>query len=206
MPWDAFGSHQNLIGKANNENSDVETMECIKARDKKLFHLWRDLCSFATLCNLASQSANKLPPNTFSELLISALYRLLSLSYPKDIPCEALRLGMVSLTAYVFFQWRGIRQRLDGLDAEFQRAVRRLAASSHDKMPVAVRFWLVTLSEVLSAREEDMELQEICSLMKQLKITSERDAISVLKTVVWIDSIHIVRLRSILQHISSGEN
>lgn len=201
MPWDAFGSHQSLMGKASNNTSDLEILELIKAMDKKLFHVWQDLVSFAKLCNLASQSASKLPPNTFSELLISALYRLLSLSYPNDITCEALRLGMISFATHVFFQWRGIRQRLDSFDAEFQEAVRRLSESSHNTMPAALFFWLVTLSGILSAGQEDTKLQDIHRMIKQLKITSERDATSILKTVMWIDSIHTGSLKNILPQI-----
>lgn len=203
MPWDAFDSHQNLMGKASNNNNDAESLDFIKTKDKKLFRVWQNLVSFAHVCNLASQSTSKLPPNTFSELLISALYRLLSLSYPNDTTCEALRLGMISFATHVFFQWRGIRQRLDSFDAEFQDAVRRLAEqSSHNTMPAALFFWLVTLSGILSAGQEDTKLlQDIHRIIKQLKITSESDATCILKRAMWIDAIHTARLKKILEQL-----
>ncbi|KAF4999234.1 hypothetical protein FGRMN_2598 [Fusarium graminum] len=94
ISWNPYVSSKGLIRgmkKAAKRNGVIGAF--IKTLDPRLSNVWKDLDEFATLSNLASQTGLKLQPNTFSEIMVSIFYRLLTLSYPESPLANALRLA-----------------------------------------------------------------------------------------------------------------
>lgn len=48
------------------------------------------------------QTTRKLSPDTYNEMTISILYRLMNLSYEEDILLEAIRIGLPIFSSSIF--------------------------------------------------------------------------------------------------------
>ena len=160
----------------------------IKSLDPRLANVWKDLHEFSTLSNLAYQTDRKLQPNTFSEIMISILYRLVALT-PEHLVENAIRLGMMVFTASVFFRWRDMKQRQAYLDGSFRDALGELRKVSVQP-PRPVLLWLLVLWEInINGDECDEFLDWTCEVLRDLEISSWDGIRGVLKTVVWIDCL-----------------
>ncbi|KAK5998039.1 hypothetical protein PT974_00409 [Cladobotryum mycophilum] len=138
LSWEPFIWDGGLIGGSSKfvgTNEDVSVF--IKTLDEKMINIWNDLREFAWISNLA-QTTYKLQPNTFSEIMVSVLYRLLNFSFPEGPILEAMRLAMTVFAAGIFFQWRGIRQRLSCLDDDLQGTLLKLKTSEICAPPMLI--------------------------------------------------------------------
>ena len=174
--------------KATKRN--IDTTAFVKTLDIRLANVWKDLEEFSMLSNLASQTGGKLQPNTFSEIMVSILYRLLALSFP-DSPLEdAIRLGMMTFTASIFFRWRGMKQRQAYLDNSFKEALAKLKKAPA-QLPQALNLWLLVLwnANVADDPGQDIFSEWTIKVVRSLDIGSWTDAHDILKTVIWIDCL-----------------
>lgn len=174
--------------RANKRNSNISVF--IKTLDPRLSNVWRDLEEFSTLSNLASQTGRKLQPNTFSEIMVSILYRLLALSYPTSPVENALRLGMMAYTASIFFRWREMKQRQAFLDDSFRGALvelRKGGVRPSDTMLL----WLLVLWKITVSDDSDHDVfsEWTFEVLHGLEVKSWNGVRDVLKTVVWIDCL-----------------
>jgi hypothetical protein len=190
ISWNPYLSAQGLIrgmGKVRKRTDSVN--EFIRALDPRLANVWRDLEDFSTLSNLASQTDRKLQPNTFSEIMVSLLYRLLALA--SDAPLEnAVRLGMAMFAASIFFRWRDMKQRQAYLDDSFRNALAGLRETAV-RQPSAVLLWLLVLWETNVAERSgsDEFLEWTVEVLRDVEIDSWDGMRAVLKTVIWIDCL-----------------
>ncbi|KAL7922559.1 hypothetical protein ACQKWADRAFT_292786 [Trichoderma austrokoningii] len=190
IPWRSFVDH-GLIGKSKEvttENKDVS--RTLSALDKRLANIWIDLKEFSQICNLASQTTHKLSPNIFSEIMISIYYRLLSLQFEEDPAAEAIRVAMMAFGAGIFFQWRGIRQRLAYLDSLSQISLLNLR-KSHNSLPPLFILWLlmVQISAFSQLPGNDLRLW-LDETVSQLHISDWKQGRQMLKSVMWINYSH----------------
>ncbi|KAH6958214.1 hypothetical protein DER45DRAFT_213491 [Fusarium avenaceum] len=201
MSWNPYISSQGLtrgMKKANKRNSKVAAF--IKTLDPRLSNVWRDLEEFSTLSNLASQTGRKLQPNTFSEIMVSILYRLLALSYPSSPVENALRLGMMACTAAIFFRWREMKQRQAFLDDSFREALYELM-KAEVRPPDAVLLWLLVLWKITVSDDSrhDVFSEWTFEVLRGLEVKSWDGVRDVLKTVVWIDCLFDVSGRRVFE-------
>jgi len=160
----------------------------IKTLGPRLANVWKDLHEFSTLSNLAYQTDRKLQPNTFSEIMISILYRLVALN-PESPVENVIRLGMMTFTASIFFRWRDMKQRQAYLDGSFRDALTVLRKASVQP-PRAVVLWLLVLWEMnINGDGFDVFLEWTCEILRDMEIRSWDGIREVLKTVIWIDCL-----------------
>lgn len=133
--------------------------------------------------------------------MLSVLYRLLNLSFETGTVNEALRAGMLTFAASLYFQWQarnnGQDQFGEGLDVEL-----RALKSCSGVVPVPILFWLLmtwktTVSEETAEKEHVGYLDNIIKLMC---LGSWEDARNVLRRMIWIDRLYTTRGRSIVEN------
>ncbi|RTE73916.1 hypothetical protein BHE90_011668 [Fusarium euwallaceae] len=188
MSWDPYISSQGLIRGLKKVNIlETEATVFIKTLDKRLANVWKDLQEFAMLGNIAHQTSRKLQPNTFSEIMVSILYRLLALSFPESPIEDALRVGMIAFTAAMFFRWRSMNQRQQYLDDTFRETLSKLKEASAQP-PLIVLFWLLMVWTMTVSQhpEHDMFSKWMDNVLKDLGLSSWPDAQKTLKAVLWI--------------------
>ncbi|KAF5677628.1 hypothetical protein FHETE_1679 [Fusarium heterosporum] len=203
ISWNPYISSKNLIRgmkKAAKRNGVIATF--IKTLDPRLSNVWKDLDEFATLSNLASQTGRKLQPNTFSEIMVSILYRLLALSYPESPLANALRLGVMTFSATIFFRWREMKQRQIYLDDSFKGALLELKKSPVQP-PSALLLWLLVLWKTTGGNgpSDNVFSGWTCEVIRGLGIESWAGMRDVLKTVLWIDCLFDTPSRHIFEPI-----
>lgn len=187
ISWDAYVANIEVDTARKLALNDDAVSRFICTLDPKLVTVWKDLKEFSRLANLAVQTSYKLPPNRFSEIMVSILYRLLSLSFPDSPVEEALRLGTMTYAATVFFRWRTMRQRQEYLDRMFHSA---LKAARTSPVPPRIAFWLLVLWHSTSEDlNEDVLTAWLDEVMVQLSINENEQARQVLKAVMWIDCL-----------------
>jgi hypothetical protein len=191
ISWNPYISSQGLIRgmkKVTKRNSDIA--DFIKTLDPRLSNVWKDLEEFSTLSNLASQTGRKLQPNTFSEIVVSILYRLLALSHPASPVENVFRLGMMAYTASIFFRWREMKQRQAYLDNSFREALSELRKAKV-RPPGAVLLWLLVLWKITVSDDSNHDVfsEWTFEVLRGLGVESWDSVRDVLKTVVWIDCL-----------------
>lgn len=181
-----------LIGKSKEAPADNEDLaKTLSTLDKRLTNIWNDLKEFSQICNLASQTPHKLSPNVFSEIMISIYYRLLSLKFKDDPAAEAVRVAMMAFGSGIFFQWRGIKQRLAFLDNLSQTSLFNLRKSQTLLPPLFILWLLVVQLSAFSQLppENDLRLW-VDDIVSQLRISDWKQGRQMLKSVMWIDYCH----------------
>ncbi|KAI8723186.1 hypothetical protein NCS52_00173900 [Fusarium sp. LHS14.1] len=186
ISWDPYISSQGLIRGLKKVNiPETDATAFIKTLDKRLANVWKDLQEFATLGNLAHQTSRKLQPNTFSEIMVSILYRLLALSFPESPIEDALRFGMMAFAATIFFRWRSMNQRQSYLDDSFRDALSRLKEAP-SQPPLGVLFWLLMLWNITVFPEDHFFADWQHAVIQGLGLRSWSEGQKVLKSVLWI--------------------
>ncbi|KAL7896620.1 hypothetical protein HDV63DRAFT_395216 [Trichoderma sp. SZMC 28014] len=191
IPWRSFVDH-GLIGKSKEvPPANGVLSKFLSTLDERLINIWNDLREFSHICNLACQTPHKLSPNIFSEIMISIYYRLLSLKFDEDPVAEAVRVAMMAFGSGIFFQWRGIKQRLAFLDNLSQTSLSNLR-KSQTRLPPLFILWLLVVQ--LSAfshlpPKNDLRLW-VDEIASQLGISDRKQGRRMLKSVVWIDYCH----------------
>ncbi|RSM05333.1 hypothetical protein CEP52_006360 [Fusarium oligoseptatum] len=188
MSWDPYISSQGLIRGLKKVNIlETEATVFIKTLDKRLANVWKDLQEFAMLGNIAHQTSRKLQPNTFSEIMVSILYRLLALSFPESPIEDALRVGMIAFTAAMFFRWRSMNQRQQYLDDTFRETLSKLKDASAQP-PLSVLFWLLMVWTITVSQnsEQNVFSKWMDDILQDLGLSSWSDAQKTLKSVLWV--------------------
>lgn len=191
MPWRSFVDH-GLIGKSKGILADnEEVLRTLSTLDKRLTNIWNDLKEFSQICNLASQTPHKLSPNIFSEIMISIYYRLLSLKFEDDPVAEAIRVAMMAFGAGIFFQWRGIKQRLAHLDRLSQSSLSNLK-ESQIRLPPLFILWLLVVQISTFAHSPPVNNLRLWvdDTVSKLRISNSKQGRQMLKSVMWIDYCH----------------
>lgn len=191
IPWKPFIAHN----ERNCNTTETLTYkniisEFIETLDQRLVIIWKDLTEFSKICNLATQTSHKLAPNTFSEMMTSVLYRLLGLTY-QDPVAEAIRVGMMFFAAGIFFQWRGISQRLTYLGEISRKSLLDLRTSERQVPPLVI-LWLLVIqtSPIPQTLPADILTAWMKETISQLQISKLKQAHPMLKSVMWIEYLH----------------
>lgn len=123
--------------------------------------------------------------------MISIYYRLLSLKFENDPASEAIRVAMMAFGAGIFFQWRGIKQRLAFLDNLSQMSLLNLQKSQPQLPPLFTLWLLVVQISAFSQLPPVNHLRLwVDDVVSQLHISDWKQGRQMLKSVMWIDYCH----------------
>lgn len=196
IPWDPYIAEGQVFHRKTVQHlSENEISRFVATLDTRLVNVWNDAQEFCRLGNLAQQTNHKLSPNTFSEILASILYRLLSLSFPESHIEEAIRIGLMAFASAVFFRWRGLRQRQVYLEELFRGALQNLERS-RTKSHALVLFWLMMIWNTCvldcSSSPSDPFAPWLARTIEQSGLGCWQEARAILKPTVWLDFVNDV--------------
>lgn len=129
--------------------------------------------------------------NTFSDIITSILYRLLNLSF-KDSPLEeALRLGMTTFSAMIFYGNQILVGGLTCLSEAFDNALKTLQQSPTIASPM-VTFWLLMVRSIAFSANTGTSIYEIwlSEIIQLIPMSSWDQARQILNSIMWIDVLH----------------
>ncbi|MCJ1472564.1 hypothetical protein MMC13_001213 [Lambiella insularis] len=191
--WDCFVANRDLIQCKHYPHDTTIHAFAETVMDGKLYNVLRDLHAFSCLSNFAYQTTRKLSPELYNETMISILYRLTHLSFESDPFQEALRSGLLAVSAAIFMQRQFMGQSYDHLLDLYDGALYRLREATAIDIPVSILFWLTMLSHVVAHKElayEDWRHVWLDEAISHAGIGSWSQAREMLKSLVWIDFIH----------------
>jgi hypothetical protein len=147
------------------------------------------------MSNLAYQTTRKLSPDTYSEMMISILYRLLSLSFEEDSPQEAIRTGLLTFSSTIFLTRLYMKQPYPLLFNLFSSALSKLCQPGNFNMPRPIMLWLMILYHVVAFKQPSSDEWQSIWLSKAIFLTGISvwpEARRILKSVMWVDFVHDV--------------
>ncbi len=177
-----------------NEKAPLETpLDAISsASDERLINVWRDLRKFTQAVNLAFQVGGRVKIQTFQEIIISAQYRLLHLSYDQQDTHEVIRLGMLAIASTLFLGIHGAPAKYGYLTSQFRRSLQsseQLGTEEWSKLTLWLLF--AASSSVFGTSEDEGWLQERLVQVKTALGLSTWPAVrEVLKSHLWVDAIN----------------
>jgi hypothetical protein len=191
ISWEPY-----VAGLTSTKSAGIATVDkiqisaCIDSLDRRLVTVWEDLRHFSSISNLARQTGYRFPKSTFSEIMISILYRLLHLSLEESIIEEALRVAMIAFCAKIFCRWQVTRRRPDHFSDLFSNTLTKLKSRS-DEVPPALVFWLLMIwsVSVLTTPSINPHAVWLRQTTEVLSISSWDEARVLLKSMIWIESL-----------------
>uniref|UniRef100_A0A0B7JU75 Transcription factor domain-containing protein n=1 Tax=Bionectria ochroleuca TaxID=29856 RepID=A0A0B7JU75_BIOOC len=159
--------------------------------DYRLRIVREDLVEFCSMSNSASQRNQKLPRSTFSEILLSLIYRLLNLSFELDSAEETIRLGMLAYTSTMFLQWHNHMVEFYHLRCMLGATLRNLD-NENLGASLPVQLWLFFAWHMLQPPE--CEYRQLDIWLERLLCAGGLSAWSevrqLLRSTAWIDYIN----------------
>lgn len=152
-----------------------------------------DLHAFSCMINVASQASRKIRPETYNDIMISILYRLMSLGFDCDDMQEAIRLGMVCYCTTIFMQYRRAKHQYRRLFHTFDENLHHLRSRDGKQVPAPLALWLAILPDLAPGDEVIMPewrsewLREVLLLSG---IGAWMKAREMLGTVAWVGFMH----------------
>ncbi|KAK7224928.1 hypothetical protein V2G26_012931 [Clonostachys chloroleuca] len=185
--WDPYL----VISRAPQDANDETISRWITDNlEPRLCTIWEDLRQFRRMSIFANEANHKIPKDTFSELMVSLLYRLVNLSYDLDSPNEVVRLGMLGYVACIFLQW--------GKTAEFHHLRRMLGGTLKamypgiSDIPKPAILWLFLTWHLL--RPSEQEVRMLDGLLGSMSCNDTpliwSDVQGLLRSSVWIGHMH----------------
>jgi len=142
---------------------------------------------------MAYQTGGKFSPETYNEMMISILYRLMYLSFPGDKMQTLIQTALLAYCSTVFlirmYQANPYGRFKDLFSAELFEIFQLTSRS----MPGPVNFWLLMIYHVVACDDscstewQTAWLDETISLDREVTWT---DASTRLKSVMWVDFVH----------------
>lgn len=153
------------------------------------------------MSNVAYQTTRKLSRDTYSEMMISILYRFTHLSFSSDPLQEAIRVGLLVFASTIFMQRYFKGQSYDHLLEVYDNALLRLRESSFN-LPMPWILWLEILPHVAAHEEHslaDWRSVWLDQAILQAGIDSWSQACEILRSIAWIGFIHDQRGKQAFQ-------
>lgn len=165
----------------------------IDTLNPKLGNCCKDLHAFSCMSNLAYQTTRKLSPETYNEMMISILYRLMHLSFEEDLLQEAIRTGLLTFSSTLFLTRLHMNQPYEHLFNLYGSALLKLCQSTSIIVPQPVMLWLLVLYHVIAYEQPSPGDWQSVRLGEALSLTSVNtwpQAHEILKSVMWVDFVH----------------
>jgi hypothetical protein len=194
LAWDCYIANRGMI-RCSHEPYTSKIHAWVETLDAKLGNCWKDLHAFSCLSNLAYQTTRKLSPETYNEMMISILYRLMDLSFEDDILQEAIRLGLLTFSSTIFLARQYMQQPYERLYRLFGSALLKLCQSPSIVVPSPIMLWLLALYHVVAYKQPAPEDWQTVQFGKAISLTRVRKwpgAHELLKAVMWVGFVHDV--------------
>lgn len=215
IAWDCFIADRGLV-RCSHEPHEAQIHAFVDDMlDSRLGNCWKDIHAFSCLSNLAYQTTRKLSPESYNEMMISALYRLTHLSFDDNdnndnqILQEAIRIGLLTFCSTIFLTRHYMEQPYEHLFGLFSSALFKLLCQSAAatttpsisrtvQPPPPVMLWLMVLYHVVGInyrkeKEDDHNWQKVW-LNNVISLNNSVDAWpqahSILKSVMWVGFVH----------------
>jgi hypothetical protein len=138
ISWDCFIADHGLI-RCSHQPHDANVRSFAETTmDTRLHNTLRDLHTFSCISNLAYETTRKLSPDTYSEIMISILYRLTHLFFDNDPLQESIRTGLIAFSSAIFIQRDFMEHPYDRLLNIYSNALFRLRKSTDIDLPVPI--------------------------------------------------------------------
>jgi hypothetical protein len=193
IEWNCFLADRGLI-RCSHEPYEGQIGPFIAALDPKLANCWKDIHSFSCLSNLAYQTDRKFSSETYNEMMISILYRLMHLTPVDDGVPALIRTALLTYCSALFLT----RMYHQGNSYEylielFSTKLWELHQSASMVIPRPVVLWLLITYHL--AVFEDPSLKKWQTLWLDETIALNRgatwaDVNKILKSVMWVDFVH----------------
>ena len=147
------------------------------------------------MSNVAYQTTRKFRPDTYNEMMISILYRLMHLSFKEEPLHEAIRVSLLTFSSTIFLTRHYMKQRYEHLFNLFSSALFQLYQSTSIIVPRPIMLWLLILYHVVANRESPPEDWLSFWLDKAVPLSGADtwpQALMVLKSVMWVGFVHDV--------------
>ncbi|CAI6095090.1 unnamed protein product [Clonostachys chloroleuca] len=169
--------------------------------DYRLRTVWDDLAEFCAMSNSASRRNQKLPRNTFSEILLSLVYRLLNLSFDLDSAEETIRLGMLAYTSMMFLQWHNHIVEFYHLRCMLGVTLKNLD-NENSGASVPIKLWLFFTWHMLQPPECEYRQLDLWFeiLLRAGGLSAWCEVRQFLRSTAWIDHINEVGGENVYNH------
>ncbi|KAK6347665.1 hypothetical protein TWF718_005504 [Orbilia javanica] len=154
--------------------------------EPKLAEAWTFLKGFCYIMNSAAESNRRLPQSTLMNAMTSIMYRLISMSFKKESVDEAIRLGLLSFSSYIFLRWQSVTLAYIHLPTVYKSSLVNLNLSK--EFPPEMMLWLLMVGAISVFGEGDNVW-----LRPWLKVNFElcgvkgwEDLKGVLKGLMWV--------------------
>ncbi|KAK6334274.1 hypothetical protein TWF730_003488 [Orbilia blumenaviensis] len=170
------------IPKATNPESEKFLENIAPA----LAEAWKFLKGYCYLMNSTAESRRRLPQSTLMNAMTSIMYRLLSMSFKQASIDEAIRLGLLSFSSYIFLRWQSVTLAYIHLPTVYKSSLMNLNLSK--EFPPEVMLWLLMIGAIsVFGEEDDVWLKpwlrvnfELCGVKRWA------DVKGVLKELMWM--------------------
>lgn len=192
IAWDCFIANRGLI-RCSHEPYRAQIHAFVDALEPKFGNCWKDLHAFSCMSNLAYQTTRKLSPDTYNEMMISILYRLMYLSFEEGSLQEVIRTGLLTFSSTIFLTRLYRRQPYEHLFHLFSSALLKLCQSTSIIVPRPIMLWLMVLYHVVAYKNSTPGDWQSIWLGKAVSLSGAKvwsQAHAILKSIMWVDFVH----------------
>ncbi|KAI9842876.1 MAG: hypothetical protein M1838_002952 [Thelocarpon superellum] len=190
----SLNTHNNLQVKVcSHAPYEAQINDLVDALDSKLGNCWKDLHAFSCMSNVAYQTTRKLSPETYNEMMISILYRLMRLSFEHGSLHEAIRSGLLTFSSTLFLTRQYMTQPYEHLFDLFSSTLFTLAQSTSVVLPPPVVLWLVILYHVVACQKPcpgDWPSVWLGQAVSLTRVKTWPEAHRILTSIMWVDFVH----------------
>ncbi|KAJ9620307.1 uncharacterized protein PV06_00641 [Exophiala oligosperma] len=209
IDWDCYIADRGLV-RCRHIRYEPTIRAFTDNLDPKLRNCWKDVHAFSCLSNLAYQTDRKMSPEMYNEMMIAILYRLTHLSFneEKDLPNEVIRVALLVFCTTLFLIRCYLDHPYERLIELYKVTLVRLCqcrSEGEHLPPKPVMFWLVMLYHVVPEQETTSSSSSGTALYfdkeyySQAEVDTWEEALTLLKSIMWIDFVHGNRGREIFE-------
>lgn len=197
--WDCFIAGRGLI-RCSHKSHDVQIHAFVDELDPQLGNCWKDIHAFSCLSNMAYQTGGKFSPETYNEMMISILYRLMHLSFLDDGMQRLVQTALLTYCSTVFLIRMYQANPYGRLKDLFSTELFKFFQSTSRCVPQVVAFWLLMINHLVP--NEDSCPTEWQTVWLDETIALDREgtwagASTMLKSVMWVDFVHDAQGRKV---------
>lgn len=118
---------------------------------------------------------------------------------------EAIRLALLAFASTLFLQWRCIKPRYEHLARRLSIAISWLGHKTGDLPPAQLTLWLHVVAAVFIFNEHERACSRpaLADILQDMKLGSWNDVRSVLKTILWVDALHDLPAKQLVEDMLS---
>jgi hypothetical protein len=169
----------------------VNITELVPRIDDKLAAVWEDLAHFCHQCNVATRTTQKFSRRTYDDILVSVHYRLYNITQGTNLLSRALHTGVFVLASLLYFAWQYTPEGQNALAEPLCEILHEMAIDA-DGCPDPVALWLVMVWKSLVTEDLAQNLHNsfLQDRIASLGLRSWEDAETILRSLIWVDSLH----------------